>query len=353
MIQLRQSAVAFNEECHSYYLGEKRLVGITGLIHQMLKLGEYGDASDFVKQVAIPRAAQYGSAVHKAIETYDELGVKQTKFPNSFGDEPWDVSQELECYIKHRNGFLPLANEYTVTDGEKWASNIDNVWLRESTNGIWLVDTKTNNLNYYPLDGYGQSGYFADHTDALKEYLSWQLSVYAELFEAQNPGIKVEGLASNWLRRGDAAFWVIERKPSEQVKELLNSVWSLDEEGVIHDCHPNPSLIVPTLTMPVVPVAPSTDIQVVSEMVIELITENLRRAAEAEANLKKLKDELRAAMENHGIKSWKTQSFSSVIAKDSEKTVFDTKRFKDEHPDLYEQYVTKKVTKGGFTLKLI
>ena len=353
MIQLRQSAVAFNEECHSYYLGEKRLVGITGLIHQMLKLGEYGDASDFVKQVAIPRAAQYGSAVHKAIETYDELGVKQTIFPNSFGDEPWDVSQELECYIKHRNGFIPLANEYTVSDGEMWASNIDNVWLRESTNGVWLVDTKTNNLNYYPLDGYGQPGYFADHADALKEYLSWQLSVYAELFEAQNPGIKVEGLASNWLRRGDAAFWVIERKPSEQVKELLNSVWSLDEEGVIHYYHPNPSLIVTTLTMPVVPVAPTTDIQVVSDMVIELITENLRRAAEAEANLKKLKDELRAAMEKHGIKSWKTQSFSSVIAKDSEKTVFDTKRFKDEHPDLYEQYVVKKVVKGSFTLKLL
>lgn len=353
MIQLRQSAVAFNEECHSYYLGEKRLVGITGLIHQMLKLGEYGDASDFVKQVAIPRAAQYGSAVHKAIETYDELGVKQTIFPNSFGDEPWDVSQELECYIKHRNGFLPLANEYTVSDGEMWASNIDNVWLRESTNGVWLVDTKTNNLNYYPLDGYGQPGYFADHADALKEYLSWQLSVYAELFEAQNPGIKVEGLASNWLRRGDAAFWVIERKPSKQVKELLNSVWSLDEEGVIHYYHPNPSLIVPTLTMPVVPVAPSTDIQVVSDIVIELITENLRRAAEAEANLKKLKEELRTAMEKHGVKSWKTQTFSSVIAVDSERETFDTKRFKAEHPDLYEQYVVKKVTKGSFTLKLI
>lgn len=357
MIQLIQSAVAFNEECHSYYLGKTRLVGITGLIHQMLKLGEYGDASEFVKQVAIPRAAQYGSAVHKAIETYDELGVKQTIFPNTFGDEPWDVSQELECYIKHRNGFLPLANEYTVTDGEKWASNIDNVWLRESTNGVWLVDTKTNNLNYYPLDGYGQPGYFDDHTDALKEYLSWQLSVYAELFEAQNPGIKVEGLASNWLRRGDAAFWVIERKPSKQVKELLNTVWSIgeDEDGEekILYYHPNPSLIVPILTMPVVPVAPTTDIQVVSEKVIELITENLRRAAEAEANLKKLKDELRTAMENHGIKSWKTQSFSSVIAKDSERETFDTKRFKAEHPDLYEQYVEKKVVKGSFTLKLI
>lgn len=357
MIQLRQSAVAFNEECHSYYLGKTRLVGITGLIHQMLKLGEYGDASEFVKQVAIPRAAQYGSAVHKAIETYDELGVKQTIFPNTFGDEPWDVSQELECYIKHRNGFLPIANEYTVTDGENWASNIDNVWQRESTKGIWLVDTKTNNLNYYPLDGYGQPGYFAEHTDALKEYLSWQLSIYAELFEAQNPGIKVEGLASNWLRRGDSAFWVIERKPSKQVKELLNTVWSIgeDEDGEekILYYHPNPSLIVPILTMPVVPVAPTTDIQVVSEKVIELITENLQRAAEAEANLKKLKDELRAAMEKHGIKSWKTQSFSSVIAKDSERETFDTKRFKAEHPDLYEQYVVKKVVKGSFTLKLL
>lgn len=353
MIQLRQSAVAFNEECHSYYLGDKRLVGITGLIHQVLKLGEYGDASDFVKQVAIPRAAQYGSAVHKAIETYDELGVKQTTFPNTFGDEPWDVSQELECYIKHLNGFIPLANEYTVTDGEKWASNIDNVWLRESTNGVWLVDTKTNNLNYYPLDGYGQSSFFADHADALKEYLSWQLSVYAELFEAQNPGIKVEGLASNWLRRGDAAFWVIERKPSEKVKELLNTVWSLDDEGVIHYNHPNPSLIVPTLSTPAVPIAQATSLQVVSDMVIELITENLRRAAEAEANLKKLKEELRTAMEKHGVKSWKTQTFSSVIAVDSERETFDTKRFKAEHPDLYEQYVVKKVTKGSFTLKLI
>ena len=354
MIQLRQSAVAFNEECHSYYLGDKKLVCITGLIHQVLKLGEYGDASDYIKQVAIPRAAQYGSAVHKAIETFDELGVKQTEYPNTFGNEPWDVAQELDSYIKHRNGFVPLANEYTVTDGEKWASNIDNVWLRESTRGVWLVDTKTNNLNYYPLDGYGQPGYFADHTDALKEYLSWQLSIYAELFEAQNPGIKVEGLASNWLRRGDAAFWVIERKPSKQVKELLNTVWSIDEdeygEEKILYYHPNPSLIVPILSMPPAPIAPTA---IVSEAVIELITENLRRAAEAEANLKKLKDELRAAMEKNGVKSWKTQSFSSVIAVDSERETFDTKRFKAEHPDLYEQYVVKKTVKGSFTLKLL
>ena len=58
-------------------------------------------------------------------------------------------------------------------------------------------------------------------------------------------------------------------------------------------------------------------------------------------------------MEKNGVKSWKTQTFSSVIAVDSERETFDTKRFKAEHPDLYEQYVVKKVTKGSFTLKLI
>ena len=179
-IKLKQSPVTFQEECHRYYLGEKRLVGITGLIHEVLQLGVYPDANEFVRNTAIPRAAEYGSAVHKSIEMYDEIGIKQTVYPNSFGDDPWDVSLELESYIKHRKGFVPVANEYTVSDCEQWASNIDNVWQRESTGGIWLVDTKTNNLNYYPLDGYGQPNFFPDHAAGLKEYLSWQLSVYAE-----------------------------------------------------------------------------------------------------------------------------------------------------------------------------
>lgn len=354
MIPLIQSAVVFDEEHHSYYIGEKRLVGITGLIHNVLHLGEYSDASDFVKKIAIPRAGQYGSAVHKAIETYDDLAIKCTTYPNTFGSEPWDVSQELESYIQHRNGFIPLANEYNVTDGDKWASNIDNVWLRSSTGGIWLVDTKTNNLNYYPLDGYGQQGYFTDHAEALKEYLSWQLSIYAELFEAQNPGMKVEGLAANWLRRGDAAFWVIDRKPAKKVKELLNTEWTIGEDEKIHYFHPNPSLINPLLTMPALPVvAPTTDIQVVGEMIVQCITDNLRRYAEAETNLKALKAELKAAMEQYGVKSWKTPTFTSVLAADSERETFDVKRFKDEHPDLYQQYITKKVIKGGLTLKLI
>lgn len=247
-ISLIKSPVEFNEELHRYSLGDKRLMGITGLIHSILELGVYPDANEFVKNTAIPRAGQYGSAVHKAIELYDDLGIKQTSYPNTFGDEDWEVSRELESYIRHQSGFRPLANEYTVSDNFQYASQIDNVWVREETGGIWLADTKTNNLNYYPLDGYGLPNYFANHEDGLKEYLSWQLSVYAVLFERQNPGLKVEGLCANWLRKDEEAFWEIERKPDELVLELLKTVWYESFDGSIVYEHPDRSILHPQLT---------------------------------------------------------------------------------------------------------
>ena len=104
------------------------------------------------------------------------------------------------------NGFKPLANELTVSDNVRYASQIDNVWQYEKTGGIWLVDTKTNNIKLYPLCGYYNANYFNSGEDALKEYLSRQLSIYAELFEAENPGLKVEGLACNWLKADADAF---------------------------------------------------------------------------------------------------------------------------------------------------
>ena len=227
MIEFKQSPVIFDEEAHSYMLGEKRLLGITGLIHSILGLGVYPEADPYVRDFLIPKAGSRGTAIHHAIQTYDELGIRQTiqSVNTRQGDRyevmEWDVSRELDNYIRHLNGFVALANELTVSDNDKYASQIDNVWQRVSTNGIWLVDTKSNNLDRYPLCGYFNPAYFNNREDALKEYLSWQLSIYAELFEAENPGLKVEGLACNWLRQDRAAFWVIERKSPELVGEHI------------------------------------------------------------------------------------------------------------------------------------
>ncbi len=353
MIQFKQSPVIFDEEAHSYMLGEKRLLGITGLIHSILGLGVYPEADPYVRDFLIPKAGSRGTAIHHAIQTYDELGIRQTiqSVNTRQGDRyevmEWDVSRELDNYIRHLNGFVPLANELTVSDNDKYASQIDNVWQRVSTNGIWLVDTKSNNLDRYPLCGYFNPAYFNNREDALKEYLSWQLSIYAELFEAENPGLKVEGLACNWLRQDRAAFWVIERKSSELVRELLSTEYMFTDNGPVYFHHDQSVFgITPNL-----PATNQETIPIVPEDVISYVADLIKLEQETKAKLDEAKKALRMAMEQHGIKSWDSGMFKATIAADSIRATFDSARFKKDHPDLYDQYVTNKPTKGGFTLK--
>ena len=353
MIEFKQSPVIFDEEAHSYMLGEKRLLGITGLIHSILGLGVYPEADPYVRDFLIPKAGSRGTAIHHAIQTYDELGIRQTiqSVNTRQGDRyevmEWDVSRELDNYIRHLNGFVALANELTVSDNDKYASQIDNVWQRVSTNGIWLVDTKSNNLDRYPLCGYFNPAYFNNREDALKEDLSWQLSIYAELFEAENPGLKVEGLACNWLRQDRAAFWVIERKSPELVKEILSTEYMFTDNGPVYFHHDQSVFgITPNL-----PATTNETVPIVPEDVISYVADLIRIEKETKAKLDEAKKALRMAMEQHGIKSWDSGLFKATIAADSNRATFDSARFKKDHPDLYEQYITNKPTKGGFTLK--
>ncbi len=354
MMTFKQSPVIFDEDSHSYQLDGKRLLGITGLIHSILGLGVYPEADDYVKDYIIPKAGSRGTAIHHAIQTYDQLGIRQTtqSVNTRQGDHyevmEWDVSQELDNYIRHLNGFKAVANELTVSDNEKYASQIDNVWIRTDTNGIWLVDTKSNNIDLYPLCGYFNPNRFSSGIEALQEYLSWQLSVYAELFEAENPGLKVEGLACNWLRKDKAAFWVIQRKSSELVKELLSTEYIFMDNGPTY-FHHDPSVFGITYNLP----ATTEDSQppIVPQDVISYVADLMALEKETKAKLDEAKKALRMAMEQHGIKSWDSGQFKATIAADSERTIFDTALFKKDYPDLYKQYTTRKTTKGGFTIK--
>ncbi len=359
MIQFKQSPVIFDEEVHSYRLGDKKLLGITGLIHSILGLGVYPDANDHVKDFIIPRAGSRGTAIHHAIQTYDRLGIRQTtqivhtrygckeRDNLQYKDEEWDVSQELDNYIRHLNGFEAVANELTVSDNEKYASQIDNVWLRQSTNGIWLVDTKSNNIDLYPLCGYFHPSYFNSGEDALKEYLSWQLSIYAELFEAENPGIKVEGLACNWFRKDRSAFWVIERKPSMLVRELLSTEYVFIDNNPIY-FHHDQTVFGIGVNLPV----PKEEKVIIPDGVVKYMSGLLSTVKEAEAKLEEAKTALRAAMTQHDVKKFDFGTFTATLSADRKTDRFNTKKFKEDNPDLYNKYLTQSVTRGSLTLKL-
>lgn len=358
-MQFKQSPVIFDEDSHSYQLDGKRLTGITGLIHSVLGLGVYPEAEDYVKDFIIPRAGSRGTAIHHAIQTYDQIGIMQTsqivhtrygchqRDNLQYKDEEWDVTLELNNYIRHLNGFEAVANELTVSDNEKYASQIDNVWLRKDTNGIWLVDTKSNNIDLYPLCGYYNPAFFNSGAEALQEYLSWQLSIYAELFEAENPGIKVEGLACNWLRKEQSAFWVIKRKPTELVKELLTTEYIFTDNGPVY-FHHDPTVFGIGSNLP----APQEEQVIIPVDVVDYMAGLLKTVKEAEAKLAEAKTALRAAMDQHKVKKYDFGQFTATLSAGSVTSRFDSKRFKEDHPEMYDKYVSKSVSQGSLTIKL-
>lgn len=360
-LDLAHTNIVFDSASHTYWDESGQvLYGITDLIHKVIGLGVYPESNEYVKNVAIPKAASRGTAVHQAIETYDTLGIADPiqyviaryGYANggdaSFVEEEWNVLPQLERYIANQLGFKNIANEYCVTDGKRFCSKIDNVWVKEDTDEIWLFDTKTTNLDTYPKCGYGMQQYFPDSVSALKDYLSWQLSIYAELFEAMNPTLKVSGLGCNWLREDDSALWIIDRKPKEMVWELLSADVVDDENGINYVYATPPGFISQQESL----VSSPKETNLVSAKVIDYVSNLLKVADDTRIKLDEMKIALKEQMQLHGLSKWDAGEFSISLSEETTFEHFDVKQFKLEHPDLYAQYTTDKPKSATLRIKL-
>ena len=335
---LKQSAVVFDEATHTYRRGDEKLSGITSLIHDVLQLGVYPDASDFVLKVQIPKAGYYGTCVHKAIQMYNTIGIEMVKFPEvqhpTAGTLPaQDVTADLAAY-KSRKPYKArtLASEFTVSMG-MFASQIDEIWVNDEDDSIYLVDFKTNNLDYYPGNAKG-----------LKEYLSWQLSCYAVMFESQT-GYKVKGLKGMWLRHGDSELWNIERQPDEKVLQLLETeILPKPDGGFLYI---NEAMQVePVHVEENKPVASSYEALMVPPEITTAIANLLR----AEAAAKEMKERLRELMEANNITKWECDAFVASIGKASTATSIDSKALKEAEPEIFKKYSKTTTRKGSFKI---
>ena len=336
---LKLSDVVFNEETHSYRRGEERLSGITSLIHSVLRLGVYPEADEMVKQIMIPRKGYHGTCVHHAIQTLETLGIEEVNYPavehetKDFGVVLFpeqDVQPELDSYKRfiEESGLHCIASEYTVDYGQ-YATQIDGVDENKAKE-IYLVDYKTNNVKAYPG---GKEG--------LQEYLSWQLSCNAFMFELKNPDKKVKGLIGLWLEGDKWEAWDIKRQPDEKVKCLLETTALPSDKGFVYV---NQEMQVEDV---VEAVATPDDLAVGQDFLGEVV-----KILEYEAKAKELKDQLRAMMEKNGVTRFECDLFSASIGKPSTREDFDKTAFKEANPELYKEYLKTASVKGKFTLKL-
>lgn len=290
---MKKSKVIFNKEDHTYKLGEVFLQGITGILSKHLFQDKYDNVPDFVLQ----RAASRGTFIHECCELVDTLGI----IPDSI---------EAQNYIKlkEEHGLNTIANEYIVSDEQHFASAIDVVLSDYS-----LADIKT-------------TAKFDN------DYVSWQLSIYAYLFELQNPELKANKLYGIWLRNDTAELIEVEKKPKELIKELLRC----EVEGEV-------------FVSPLEKIAAPSRIYEVEKFLIDLDTQ----AKEIEAKRKELLEGILKEMEKANVDKWETEKIRLTRRKATTSERFDSKAFKEFNPDLYQQFMKVSPVKSSITLKVI
>lgn len=284
MITLNPSWVVFNEEEHTYTLNGKQLHGITGMLSRQLFADKYKDIPEYI----LKKAAERGTEVHKDCEFTDATGL-----------EP--QTTEGKNYRELRKDFNVIANEYTVSDNEYFASNIDCVWEKDGE--VILADIKT-----------------TSHLD--EEYLSWQLSIYAYLFELQNPELRVSQLYGVWLKGDKKQLVTINRRSTEEIIKLM-------------DCEKNNETYL----------IPQEENMLITRSAVDILIEAKEMADYYKKRYEDIQEQLLAAMKEHGVKSWDTEELKATYSPASESTTFDTKKFQEEHPELYKQYLKKSTRK--------
>lgn len=303
-LDLHRSSVRFDEQSHTYTTSDGRqLSGVTSILKQTL----FPDKYKGIPEAILAKAAERGTAIHNECEDV-----------NLFGEGALNEisSEEARSYheLLSREGITMIYSEYLVTDDEVVATMID------------CIDDKG---NLYDIKTTSQLDI---------ESLSWQLSFCDYLFTKQNiflerPSSKLYGI---WLRGSTAKLVEVERKSDDDIEEVIQAY--LDGEVFT----PKPV----EFTSPEEEALARISEQ--EEVIIALKREIDRREAEKQEAL----DILKARMEESGLKKLETQNLLLTLVAESESTTFDSKRFKEEHPELAEQYAKKVVRKSYVKITL-
>lgn len=293
MTQLNKVPVLFNQEEHTYTntVTGKVLQGITSTLIHRLFPDKYKD----IPQHILDAAAARGSNVHEDIELSETLGVT-----------PTTIEGRNYRKLKERYGLKFLESEFTVSDLEHYASQIDLIFDVEE-NVIDIADIKTTSR----FD---------------RESVSWQLSIYAYLIRLNNPHIKVRNLFGIWLRGDIAEVIEVDRHSDDEIKALI--------ECDLNDCDYDYS-----------PAFPSYITE--NENVLISLSQRIKELTE---EYEAVKGEVLQKMTENNDKSFDTGRLLITLVAPSTRKTFDSKAYQKDHPDEYDKYVKESQTKESLKI---
>lgn len=290
-MNLNTSPVIYDPVKHTYTLGSVSLKGITKIIKDKLFPDEYAN----VPEATLEAAKERGHRIHSAIELYDTSGITTGDCAEFAGY----ISEVLSHPFMQKHA----ASEYVVSDNKKYASAIDKVYMAEE--GAILADIKTT----YKLN---------------KEYVAWQLSVYAYFFKILNPDIPVVGAYAIWLKGNKHRVYAVTLRTEDEVKELLYG------ETCASNSQP------PNLRES------------------EFLLAELRASAEkAVAAYEEAKVRFAEEMADKGLETYRGEFLNIGIRGESTRTTFDSKAFAKDNPTLFAKYTKTVTAKGSITIRSV
>jgi hypothetical protein len=183
--------IEFIKETHTYLVDGIVTPSVSTILKATIFENKYQD----VPEAILKNAAEFGTAIHDAIEHNDPILLDDTQHEVY---ERWVV-------LKEKNNIEPVEQEQMIHYEQEYAGTFD--MIANIKGNKCLVDIKTT----YNLD---------------KEYLSWQLSMYA-LAKGHDGD-----LYAVWLpKRKKAQLVKIERKEPHQIQELLEVYYALQKHN--------------------------------------------------------------------------------------------------------------------------
>ena len=287
---VKETKCIFVEETHKYFLVDaetgdiiKELISVTTLMQKHGLSPNY----DGVPTETMRKKAEYGKLVHSEIENYIKNG--------EIG-----FTSELSEFIDHihKNDLKPLKSEFIVYN-DVVAGTVD--LLGEYCGATTArVDYKTTATLH-------------------KEALRWQLSLYDYLDNIHADLLQGAHFTDKGLKVID-----IEPIPTEEIEKLLEA----ERNGEIYK---------------------GRQLAVAGELLDQIAKgeekiknfELLKKEVEAQNEV--LKAELLEAMKTQGIKSFENDALKITYIEPTTRETIDSKRLKEERPEIAEQY--KKISK--------
>lgn len=312
MIKLPKSEVTFVEDrphnIHKYYKGFTELFGVTTLLNEMLFADKYNGISPEV----LANAANRGTAIHEAVQAY-EMGVD------------FHLAEDLESYYDEAVKAAQAWVVYRKGTGKKFASYV-------TAYSEYLVSNEVDLATKIDLTLYDDGWALGDIKTTLKldmDFLSWQLSIEAYLFERQT-GQKVKMLFAMWYdRKNNKWVWKeVKRISDEKIEELIQA-WRDKREGLteVEQLPIEKGVEVP---------APMVDLG-------KMIADHEREMKKLKAESDEFKARLVGMMKDSGVYSVKLNGCTITLVTPSEKKTLNEDKCLAVIPEIANEDVYKKV----------